>query len=106
MKINGEEVTLLRALKEYWVLIAAFAAIVSLVGETRWQVKELWDKKSGEIEQWRRINANEDRGKENEGRIKVIEQHVTPQAIQEWGALKEQFREDHRDLQQHLRRHN
>ena len=101
---NGDS-QILKFLKDYWFLILALVAVVGGYVRHDILITEIQTNRQGEIEQWRRINANEDLANELNGRVKEIEKHVTVEAVQKWGALQSTVAEDHQTLKDHLRNH-
>lgn len=104
--------SLLKFLKDYWPIILGIVAVILAWGETRWQVRdilkdivEIKSNRQGEIEQWRRINANEDHANEVDGRLKEVEKYVTPESIQRWGEIQRVVEDNRTDLRDHLRNH-
>ena len=124
---------LLRILNENWPVLSGLAIVIALAGETRWQVQSLILDKDKYTRQWQVIAKHGNDIADAQSRLRIveinsskysdilnehiraivdlqsrltdIERHVTPQAVQEWGAIKEQFRQDHEDLKEHLREH-
>lgn len=93
------------SLLRWWPILIVIAAGLIAWGETRYQVQHLVNDKQADRKQWELIRENREALTDHAGRLRAIEKHVTPEAIQEWGALKQQFREDHVELQRHLRDH-
>jgi hypothetical protein len=96
----------------FWPVALGFVALVAAGVKVQFQVEgiqqdiaEIRKNRESEVNQWRRINTNGQEIVEHRGRLEEIEKHVTVEAVQAWGALRQQFREDHQDLQEHLRNH-
>ena len=102
-------------LMKYWPAIVGAILIVSAAGVTNWRVNQ--NEKILDIIV-RKLEANEiDKAqgriivsllediKGLETRLDAVEVHITPDAIQAWGAIQSIVEEDHRDLKAHLWEH-
>ena len=100
-------------LKEYWPILAVIGAGLLAWGGTQMRLQgieqDINEIKAGaerETRQWQRISDNSGELASHEQRLKEIERHIDPDAVQQYGALKAVVAEDHRILLEHLREHD
>lgn len=91
--------------RQWWPII-----VFGLLGyggliETRIVVGNLVDDRADNDLQWLQIRANNGAVINHQGRLDDVEMHITPPAIQAWGAIQNTVKEDHRLLGEHLRQH-
>jgi len=96
----------------FWPVALGFVALIAAGVKVQFQVEgiqqdiaEIRKNRESEVNQWRRINGNGQELVEHRGRLKEIEKHMTPAAIQKWGQVQATVAEDHQLLSDHLRNH-
>jgi hypothetical protein len=89
----------------FWPIIVVGLMVLIAGAETRYQVAQLVADRRVDIEQWKLLRSQGHKIVDHERRLQGAEQHMTPAAIQAWGAVQQTVREDHQALMDHLRRH-
>lgn len=90
--------TVLDRVVRYWPLLLIVFAMVAAGVETRLQVRALMQDRQQDSRQWEIIRTNLERGQAHDTRIREIERHMTPEAIQKWGAVQAQVARHEREI--------
>jgi hypothetical protein len=75
-------------LKTWWVLIVAFAMVIGAGVRAQIQIEELYRDRQQDSRQWEIIRANLEASQNHDARLRAVERHVTPAAIQKWGEVQ------------------
>ena len=99
----------------YWPAILAVIFLVSsatigqyqlvLHGKAIEKINAKLETDTNETAQWDVIMGSGQDIVSLDTRLKEVEQHITPPAIQAWGRIQATVLEDHEDLKNHLRGH-
>lgn len=99
-------------LLKYWQLLSAVGAILVAGAAAQVRIDWLQDdineiKANGarEVRQWQKLGEHDDQLAVHETRLKDIQQHMGPAAIQEYGEIKATVRRNDRRLDEHIRDH-
>lgn len=90
----------------FWPIILVALMVLIAGAETRYQVAQLVADRRVDIEQWKLLRSQGHKIVDHERRLQDAEQHITPESIQAWGAVRQTVAEDHRLLSEHLRGHD
>lgn len=89
-------------LKTWWVLIVAFAMMIGAGVRVQIQVEELYRDRQQDGRQWEIIRANLEASQNHDARLRAVERHMTPEAIQKWGEVKSTVGRTERRLDAHI----